>query len=705
MLLRIPVAALAALCGIAEAQVQTSFDPFDEPLEAVITPTRLRQSLHDVPASVTVITAAAMRDLGISSLPEALRLVPGMAVVHATGPDYQISYHGTNGLSPRRMNVLIDGISVYRPAFSEVIWSQLPVAIDDIERIEITRGPSSAAYGPNSMLAVVNIITKQPSDAPSTHASFLVDSRGSRKLTGQASGRFGNWTASATAEREQNDGFDRLSQDESGHDGLQVNRVRLRAQSKLTSNRTIDVQALVAQGTAEVPFADNFQRTYPDRRFVDGYVSALWTERTSANQEYQLQLNHTRQASRQRWTTCLPAVALLPEMYDLWRLSPSYTEAILSGRSPSGGSPEADAQALRVLASIQRLGDRALQPMCGMTNQDATQSRTEVEVQSTLQLAGNLRLVSGLGYRQQRGESQTYLAGSQRSHVAWAFGNLEARPGPSLTLNAGAFAERDSLGPAPIAPRFGVNWHLSPTQTVRLAYARGSRSPDIQEQQARWTYTFTNVTPPLLGSTTARLYQSRFAPGGLDSERITSREVGYVANVSEYGLIVDARLFRDSLSSLISERTNLAGALPTNDGAVTLRGGEIQADLHWSPRWAAFFKYALLENRDSTNSLERTMFSRHSAALGGTYVTSNGWRLSFARYAMSGDGIQQSRYGRSDVVALREWVSADWRWSATVGLQRLDKRSTSYSIGSPEALRSSFDGRTNVYLQLSMWHL
>ena len=80
--------------------------------------TRLRQSLADVPGSVTIITAEMLKRFGIVSIPEALRLVPGMAVTQVSGTDYRIGYHGTNILVPRRMNVLIDGMSVYRPALA-----------------------------------------------------------------------------------------------------------------------------------------------------------------------------------------------------------------------------------------------------------------------------------------------------------------------------------------------------------------------------------------------------------------------------------------------------------------------------------------------------------------------------------------------------------------------------------------------------------
>lgn len=124
----------------------------------------MRQALPDVPASVTVITSAQITKFGINSLPEALRLVPGMEVTRTSGHDWRISYHGTNILTPRRMNVLVDGVSVYRPGYSRVFWQQLPVALADIDRMEVTRGPNSASYGPNSMVAIVNIITKHPKD-------------------------------------------------------------------------------------------------------------------------------------------------------------------------------------------------------------------------------------------------------------------------------------------------------------------------------------------------------------------------------------------------------------------------------------------------------------------------------------------------------------------------------------------------------------
>ncbi len=98
------------------------------------------------------------------------------------------------------------------------------------------------------------------------------------------------------------------------------------------------------------------------------------------------------------------------------------------------------------------------------------------------------------------------------------------------------------------------------------------------------------------------LYQSRASPGNLVSEQIVSRELGYLLNAQRYGLLLDARIFDDALTSLISERTSMVGPAPTNDSAVHLRGAELQTSVQWSPRWSGFLNYAYLQNSGATSS-------------------------------------------------------------------------------------------------------
>lgn len=695
------LASSGALLVGTQTGAQTSLpDPLDAGYPDVITPTRLVQSLADVPASVTIISAETIERFSIRSIPDALRLVPGMSVIQATGPDYQISYHGTNTLSPRRMNVLIDGISVYRPAFSEVIWSQLPVAIEDVERIEVTRGPNSASYGPNSMLAVVNIITKNPNDVPLGFAAGTVGTHGVRDLTARLGLRLGNTALRVTAGTSRDRGFDMLTQDAAGHDSIRNDHLTVRSQSRLGERSTLDLQASVARGTAEIPFIDNFQQTYPDRRYEDIYAGARWTTQLAANHELSLRIDHARQSSRQPWTTCLPTVALLPEMFALWRANPTYADTILRGGVPTGGTPGDDALALAAIGAIQALGAGVLAPRCGRTNQDAVQRRLDLEIQDTYVFSDQLRVVAGLGLRRQGGESQTFLGGEQTSSVRWLFGNVEYRPTEQLTLNLGGYGERNSLGPSTFSPRAAANLRLAPGHTLRVVFSNGTRSPDIQEQRTNWSYRFEDVTPPLNGSTTAFLYQSRAGPGNLTNERIRSREVGYLLNAQSLGLLLDVRAFDDRLSSLISERTNLAGLVPTNAGSVRLTGAEIQLTLRTSSGWNGYANYAYLDNRDATNILERTQWSRHSGVVGLSREFGHGWEAAVAYAGQSGDGYQQSAYGRTDLSLSRAFSGNGTRWRATLGLQRLDSPSTTYSIGSADALESRRSNRLAAFVRL-----
>jgi iron complex outermembrane recepter protein len=554
---------IAAIAAAAFAQSPPSpLEPSDADYPVVITPARLRQSLADVPASVSVITGVMLRQYGIRSVPEALRLVPGMAVTQPSGPDYRVNYHGTNLLSPRRMNVLIDGISVYRPAFSEVIWSQLPVVVEDIDRIEVTRGPNSAAYGPNSMLAVVNIITRQPADVERAYGAVTIGSPSSIDATARVAFGLGPSNVSVTAQRSSSGGYDELTQDRGGHDSLTRHLIDVRLRTPISRTDSLAMRAAVIQGTYDVAFVDDFQLSFPDRRYTDAYFGASWNRQFATDHELRLRFDHASQRDRQSWRTCPPTVALLPEMFNLWRANPVYANAVIAGVRPSGGTPNDDALAALAAEAIRGLGARVLSPTCVTPNQDTLQFRTDIELQDTFVLSDRLRFVAGAGARHQGADSPTYLGGKKTSNLRWTFGNVEARPWSWLTINGGGYYESNSLSPSTFSPRLAANLHVTPGQTLRLVLSKGSRSPDIQEQGTNWSYTFTDVMPPLNGASVARFFQSRVGPGNLVNERIKSIEVGYLVNIQRYGLLADFKVFSDELSHLISERTNLAGVHP-----------------------------------------------------------------------------------------------------------------------------------------------
>src|SRR5690606_4487862 len=131
---------------------------FFETLPVVLTVSRLPQPLQDTPGAVTVIDADQIAATGYRDLARLLRLVPGMQVGQERGNDQWVTYHGLGSDYPNQMQVLIDGRAVYSPYyFGGADWGALPIAIEDIERIEVVRGSDSAAYGSNAFLGVVNI--------------------------------------------------------------------------------------------------------------------------------------------------------------------------------------------------------------------------------------------------------------------------------------------------------------------------------------------------------------------------------------------------------------------------------------------------------------------------------------------------------------------------------------------------------------------
>ena len=694
------LAAASIGAGEAEAQLgEHDTDPALATYPIVITPTRLRQSLADVPASVTVITAEMIREFGILSIPEALRLVPGMAITQASGNDIRMNYHGTNILVPRRMNVLIDGLSVYRPAFARVDWKELPVAIEDVERIEVTRSPNSAAYGPNSMLAVVNIITKHPDDVERAMVSATVGSLDTRNVTARLATKIGDTSAYVTFNHEQDSGYDAIARNDlPPHDSTRLNRVNFRSHTALSAASSLDFQAAFVDGTKEVPFLDPFQVTFPDQSFRDYYVGGLWSTAFSPTHQLQLRANYSNHDVSWSWRSCPPTALMLPELFALWRANPAYASAIVAGQRPAGGSATDNALAAATLAAVRRLGPRALQPTCATANQDFVESRADLELQDTYVFSDQLRLVAGLGAREDRGKSQTFLGGTVSNTSFRAFANVEYKPSRWLSLNAGGYAERDELsGSTFFSPRIGANVHFSPNQTVRAVLSTGTRSPDIQEQRVNWTFSSNDLNPPLNGSTSGRFYQSAIAPGGLDSERITSWELGYLLRLRSLGLLLDARVFNDELKDLISEKLQLSDFHPTNNNSVRLSGAELEVNFMPSEQWTLFLNYAYLRNRQATTELERTQYSAHSGAVGVSQAFGDGWRWSLAYYGASGDGVGENYFGREDLTLAKTFKLQAAQATVSLIARRLDNRSVTYFRDFGDTLRSEYDNRWQIY--------
>ena len=134
----------------------------------VITASRHSQKLNDVAAAVFVITQDDIKRSGATSIPDALRMAPGVQVERVSTDKWAVSIRGFNGVYANKLQVLMDGRSVYNPMFSGVQWEQQNTLLEDIERIEVIRGPAAAVWGANAVNGVINIITKKAADTQGT---------------------------------------------------------------------------------------------------------------------------------------------------------------------------------------------------------------------------------------------------------------------------------------------------------------------------------------------------------------------------------------------------------------------------------------------------------------------------------------------------------------------------------------------------------
>ena len=156
--------------GVTRANPDGGLDLADLSLEDLLninvtTVTKRNQRLIDSASAIHVLTADDIRRSGLTSIPELLRLVPGINVARYSTSNWGVSSRGDNFVFNNDLLIMIDGRSVYTPLFGGTFWDAQDVALEDIDRIEVVRGPGGTVWGANAVNGVINIIRK-PANAP-----------------------------------------------------------------------------------------------------------------------------------------------------------------------------------------------------------------------------------------------------------------------------------------------------------------------------------------------------------------------------------------------------------------------------------------------------------------------------------------------------------------------------------------------------------
>lgn len=160
----------------------------------ITTVSRKSESWSSAAAAVYVITQEDLRRSGVNSLPEALRMAPGLDVARANSRQWAISSRGFNDLFANKLLVLMDGRTIYTPLFSGVFWEDTDTLLEDVDRIEVIRGPGATLWGANAVNGVINIITKNARDTQGT----LISGGGGTEERGFGGVRYGGQLAANT---------------------------------------------------------------------------------------------------------------------------------------------------------------------------------------------------------------------------------------------------------------------------------------------------------------------------------------------------------------------------------------------------------------------------------------------------------------------------------------------------------------------------
>jgi len=498
-----------------------------------------------------------------------------------------------------------------------VYWSDLPLSIDDIERIEVVRGPDAAVYGANAFSGVINIITKTAAQVPGGFVSMQAGTKDMRGLTARYGGGDEALRYRVTASAQQRDRFERDTEEGQFFEASQTYFVNGRLDWQLAPDADLMAQFGLSQGNW-------------DSGSVTTSLASVLEPREQDSRAQYLQLAYHKVESERRE----------------WRAQFYYSQNRF----------DADAVA-----------DFSATPI-GIIDVDqyAQQRRTSLDVVVNDQWSPDVRGVWGgeIWHESVESENNYYGEGTQSGTVWRLHGNVEWRAHERVLLHAGALLENHYLTDYDVSPRLAANITLAPGHVVRLGISRAYRSPTFFEQSG--FEVFFNRDGVLIDV-------DNVPSDGLDPERILSREIGYVGQWPKARLEMDVRLFDDDIDDFIGDAA--VDVYPdvvrpkefqyANRGSVHSRGGEVQ--LRWRPLRtfdvSAYFAHVLLSADFMDVNIGRDVpesTPRNSWGLLGRYQPGGGWEGSLFVQGAGDmkwleDGDFTEGFTRVDARVARRW--------------------------------------------------
>lgn len=510
----IPVAALLALAG--PLQAETEADPFEffrhEALlmdVEVESASRRESTLGQTPAAVFVITPEMIRRSGATVIPELLRMVPGMDVARIDGNKWAVSARGFNDRFANKLLVQIDGRTLYNPILSGVFWDTAAYPLEDIDRIEVIRGPGASLWGANAVNGVINIITRPANETQGSLLSGGGGGYGQGFGTARHGGRLrngGHWRAYASG---------------------------------------------LTQGQQSSPEGNPNDAW----REVNGGARFDWS--AGPRDSLTLAGDFLRGASGRRDLRPLPASPFT-------RLNVEDVSSVLGnmrGRWRRQFAADSSWELSAYWDRVDLKGDNAFS--------DTRWDTFDVDSQREFPVGDRHHVVYGAGYRfvtvalrnsaQDAGFALTNPSSHRQTHLFTAFASDQISLLPDrLELTLGSKLEHNVFTGVEAQPSARVLWTPTPRQSFWAALSRAVRTPSLFDDE---TETTSLQTTPGVGSFPRIVGNTEFK-----SEKLLAAELGYRAQPAD-AFSADTALFFNAYDDL---RVNVPGPAFTDDGALII---------------------------------------------------------------------------------------------------------------------------------------
>src|SRR6266851_9823927 len=510
-----------------------------------------KEKLADAAAAIFVLTQEDIRRSGAKSIPEALRLVPGLEVARIDENKWAIGSRGFNGRFDNKLLVLIDGRSVYTPLFSGVYWNVEDVMLEDVDRIEVIRGPGATLWGANAVDGVINVITKK---AKSTQSAVATAGAGTEE---RAAGgvRYGGKLGDNTYYRAYTKYFDwgpsAYPSGMTAHDGWDALRGGFRADWTPAGANSLTLQGDIYRtrfnetltvASLSAPYSNTFPN---DGKYSGGNILGRW--------------NHTSEGS-----------SMSLQMY--------YDNTTITDHS--------------------LFGDH--------------QNILDIDFQHGFHASDSQQFVWGLGYRSIRDKNDaSFTVSLQPNQVALNQFSTFVQDEISLVDNRlqitlGSKFERNEFTGFEIEPNARLLWNLTPNQSIWTAVSRAVRTPALTEEGLRLN---SAVIPPGTPANPTPLpaVVAVFGSHQFNSEDLLAYELGYRVQATS-NLSLDLATFYNHYSNLRTAEPGtpfVEGSPAPTDIVIPFVAGnkmsggtyglELFADWKVIPKWRLTGSYSYLQ--------------------------------------------------------------------------------------------------------------